>query len=223
MDYLLVFLFGCAVGAAELVSRHSDHRWGALKTGPSAAYLALNGVLSLSALLVIHYARPAWLGYSGTGDDPPNLLWVVLPAGFGAAAFFRSAIFKLKTNDGDMAVGPAIIFDVFLNSIDESVDRIIGVQRVREVSEIMKDVDFDKACKSLPTLSFSTLRRLSDDAQRQFAFQVDQLIKNQAGLNEKAKTLSLALSIMNLTGKPILTECVSQLGDTIKVQSPHGP
>src|SRR5271165_4093006 len=110
-----------------------------------------------------------------------------------------------------MAVGPAIIFDVFLNSIDESVDRIIGVQRVREVSEIMKDVDFDKACKSLPTLSFSTLRRLSDDAQRQFAFQVDQLIKNQAGLNEKAKTLSLALSIMNLTGKPILTECVSQL------------
>ena len=57
----------------------------------------------------------------------------------------------------------------------------------------MKDVDFDKACSSLPTLSFSTLRRLSEDAQRQFAFQLDQLIKNQNGLNEKAKTLSLGL------------------------------
>jgi hypothetical protein len=58
MDYLLVFLFGCAVGAAELVSRHSDHRLRAMMTAPSLGYLFLNGILSVFTLLVVHLAGP---------------------------------------------------------------------------------------------------------------------------------------------------------------------
>jgi hypothetical protein len=213
-----VFVFGVCVGAAELMSRHSDHRLRAISTVPSLGYLFLNGMLSVFALLVIDYARPEWLGFKTAADGTvktPETLWIVLTAGFGAATFFRSSIFKLKTPDGDMSIGPAIIIDVFLNVIDESVDRIIGQQRLIEVSGLMMDVDFEKAAKNLPTFSFAALRRLPPDAQQQFAFQLKQLI-DSADLDPKVRAVSLGLSIMNLTGKPILTQAVKQLGNAIK-------
>lgn len=217
-NFGLVFLFGCLVGTAELVSRHSDHRLRAITTVPSLMYLALNGALSILALIVIDYVRPAWLGYASgnTGPlEPPANIWIVLTAGFGAATFFRSSIFKLKTQDGDMSIGPAIIVDVFLNVIDESVDRVIGKQRLIEVSRIMDHVDFTKAAKSLPTFCFAGLRRLSPDVQRQFAFQLKELLDAQ-DMTGRVKSVSLGLAVMNLTGMPILTEAVRQLGDEIK-------
>lgn len=208
-----VFLFGCLVGAAELTSRHSDHRLMAISTMPSCAYLFLNGVLSLSALLLMDYIKPAWLGYKeGSG---PDYVWVVLASGFGAAAFFRSSIFKMKTPDGELAVGPALVIDIFLNVIDESVDRVIGRQRLREVSQIMQDVDFRKASLNLPTYSFAALRRLSPEAQQQFAFQLKQLAE-RSDLDPHVSAVSLGLSIMNLTGKPILQQAVTELGAVIK-------
>ncbi|MDR3462351.1 MAG: hypothetical protein P4L76_08560 [Beijerinckiaceae bacterium] len=218
MNLALVFLFGCLVGAAELISRHSDHRLRAISTVPSLAYLLLNGLMSVFALLVINYVRPEWLGYKTDASgivQSPESIWLILAAGFSGATFFRSSVFKLKTPDGDMSIGPAIIIDVFLNVIDESVDRIIGQQRLIEVSAIMDGVNFDKAAKNLPTFSFAALRRLSPDAQQQFAFQLKQLA-DRTELDPKVRSISLGLSIMNLTGKPILTQAVTQLGDTIK-------
>jgi hypothetical protein len=212
-----VFAFGVLVGAAELMSRHSDHRLRAISTAPSLGYLFLNGMLSVFALVVINYARPEWLGFKTAPDGTvttPNHLWIILTAGFGAATFFRSSIFKLKTPDGDMSIGPAIIIDVFLNVIDESVDRIIGQQRLIEVSSLMMNVNFDKAAKNLPTFSFAALRRLPPEAQQQFAFQLKQLVDN-VDLDPKVRAVSLGLSIMNLTGKPILTQAVKQLGESI--------
>lgn len=218
MAYIFVFIFGSAVGAAELISRHSDHRLTAITTGPSIAYLILNGLLSIFALVVIGLVHPSWLGYNvdaaGKVSQPDQLVWVILTAGFGAAAFFRSSIFKIKTTDGDLAIGPSIVIDVFLNVIDESVDRIIGQQRIKEVSVIMQKIDFAKAHTGLPTLCFATLKRLSPEAQTQFAFQLKQLVDAQNVTNE-VKVLSLGMSIMNLTGKPILEECVSQIRSTI--------
>lgn len=221
--FVLVFIFGCIVGAAKLISRHSDYRFHALVTAPSLGYLSLNGFLSISALLAIDYLRPAWLGYEvgnqGEVTHHPDTIRLVLTAGFGAAAFFRSSLFKLKTQDGEIAVGPAIIIDIFLNVIDEAVDRVIGNKRLTDVQSIMMDVDFAKASGSLPTLCFASLKRLSPEVQRQFAVQLKELVE-APNLNEKVRSISLGLTIMNLTGQPILREAVRQLGDDIKHKPP---
>lgn len=214
MNYIYVFFLGCLVGGAELTSRHSDHRLTAMFTGPSLAYLFLNGLLSLSALCLLDRLHPAWAGFGDDGHKPDDLR-LVLIAGFGAAAFFRSSLFKLKTPDGDVAVGPALIFDTFLGIIDESVDRTIARKRLLEVSQIMLGVDFDKAAKNLPTFCFAALHRLTPDAQQQFAFQLKQLI-DTPGLSPKVKAVSLGLSIMNLTGKPVLEKAIESLGNDIK-------
>ena len=83
------------------------------------------------------------------------------------------------------------------------------------MTEVMQNVDFSKASKSLPTLCFASLRRLSPEVQRQFALQLKELV-DDPNMNGKVRALSLGLAIMNLTGKAILLEAVHQLGDDIR-------
>ena len=91
-----------------------------------------------------------------------DLLKTVLLVGFGAAAFFRSSFFKLRTNDGELSVGPGLIIEVFLKVIDEAVDRNLGETRLDDVTKIMQGVSFTKAKTELPTLCFGALRRLAN-------------------------------------------------------------
>jgi hypothetical protein len=99
--------------------------------------------------------------------------------------------------------------------IDEAVDRVIGNKRLTDVAAIMGQVDFAKAAKSLPTFCFAGLRRLSPEVQRQFAVQLKELV-DAPDVIDRVKALSLGLSIMNLTGQPILKEAVRQLEADIR-------
>lgn len=209
--YLLVFAAGALVGLAELLSRHRDYPRQAALSAPSFGYLVLNGVLSVVALLIVSLSPPDWLK-SGTALDPVKTVLVV---GFGAAAFFRSSFFKLRTPDGDISVGPGLIIDVFLKVIDDAVDRKLGEQRLDEASTIMAGVNFAKAAKALPTYCFAGLRRLSPEAQQQAALQIKAL-NDASDMDDQTKAVALGLAIMSLTGRPILQKAVTQLGPRIR-------
>src|SRR5437016_11596205 len=98
--YALVFLIGALVGLAELLTRHKDYPWRAATSIPSIGYLVLNGLLSMLALLICKLSPPNFLLADNGELDPVK---TVLLVGFGAAAFFRSSVFKLRTPDGDLS------------------------------------------------------------------------------------------------------------------------
>ena len=210
---------GVMVGVAELLSRHRDYPLLAISTLPSLGYLALNGILSLMALLVLGIWRPEWVlvgAPTASSPMPPlDVLKASLVAGFGAAAFFRSSLFKVRTPDGDLSFGPAIVIDVFLRVIDDGVDRTLGAKRLDDVAAIMQGVNFEKAARSLPTYCFAALKRLSPEAQQQFAFQIKAL-QDAPNIDPAAKTTSLGLAIMTLVGRAILQKAVKQLGASIR-------
>ena len=209
--YALVFVAGALVGLAELLSRHKDYPRKAAFSTPSLGYVVLNGALSMLALLIVSLSPPDWLK-SGADLDPVKTTMVV---GFGAAAFFRSSFFKLRTPDGDLSVGPGLIIDVFLKVIDDLVDRRLGELRLDDGSSIMADVDFARAAKTLPTYCFAALHRLSPEAQQAFAIQIKAL-SDATDIDQDSKAVALGLAIMSLTGKPILAKSVEQLGPRIK-------
>src|SRR3954471_18151375 len=68
--------------------------------------------------------------------------------------------------------------------------------------------------KALPTYCFAGLRRLSPEAQQQAALQIRSLSELN-DMDDRAKAVALGLTIMSLTGKPILKKGVDQLGDRI--------
>jgi hypothetical protein len=195
--------------------RHRDYPGQAIFSIPSLLYLLLNGVLSMLALLVVKLSPPEFLK-DGSNLEPVK---TVLFVGFGAAAFFRSSFFKVRTPDSDISVGPGLIIDVFLRVTDDLVDRSLGVKRLEDVSKIMAGVSYSKAAKVLPTYCFAALRRLSPEAQQQFAIQVKALA-DAADIEEDTKSVPLGLAIMSLTGLPILTNAVEQLAKTIKSNPP---
>jgi hypothetical protein len=195
-----------------LLTRHKDYPARAASSAPSIGYLLLNGVLSVLALLVCQISPPDFLKNGSELDS----LKTVLVVGFGAAAFFRSSFFKLRTPDGDISVGPGLIIEVFLHVIDDSVDRTLGERRLDEVSEIMDGIDFTKAAKALPTYCFAALKGLAPEAQQQFAIQIKALA-DATDIDNQTKSMSLGLAIMALTGKSILKKAVDKLRPTIKI------
>jgi hypothetical protein len=210
--YALVAIAGILVGTAELLSRHRDYPVRAISSGPSIGYLALNGVLSVTALAIVNLSPPQWLLTAGGELDPVKTALVV---GFGAAAFFRSSFFKLRAPEGDISVGPGLIIEVFQRVIDGAVDRKLGEQRIDDVSAIMAEVSFAKAAKALPTYCFAALRRVSPEEQQQLAIQIKAL-GDASDLDEDARVVALGLAIMSLTGKQILDKAVKHLGARIK-------
>jgi hypothetical protein len=73
--YIATFAAGASVGLAELLSRHRDYPLRAATSGPSLAYMVLNGLLSVMALLVCELWRPTWLleaAPSSANPTPPR-------------------------------------------------------------------------------------------------------------------------------------------------------
>ena len=209
--FLLVFAAGAVVGLAELLSRHRDYPVNAAFSLPSLFYVLLNGGLSVLALVIVSLLPPDWLKNGADLDT----LKTTLAVGFGAAAFFRSSFFKLSTPDGEVSVGPGLVIDIFLEVIDDSVDRMLGERRLDDATRIMKDVVFTKAQTVLPTTCFAALKRLSAESQQQAALQIRALSAN-ADMDEQSKAVALGLAMMSLTGKQILQKAVSYLGPRIK-------
>lgn len=214
LTLISVALFGAFVGAVELMSRHRDHRFRAIATLPSFVYIFMNSLMSLSALFVIAHQKPLWLGY--TANDPPSdPTFVILTAGFSAAAFFRTSIFKLRVGDTDLSVGPAMVLELFLNVIDEAVDRSIGERRLIEIAALMQGLDFKRAANNLPPVCFAALSRLSTDAQRGFGMELVALEEDRDA-SDQAKLMSLGLALMKCTGRPILQAGIRQLHTNIQ-------
>ena len=219
--YIAASAIGVVVGAAELVSRHSDRPLSALQVGWGVFYLVLNALFSLVATLLIDVLRPTWITWPATGTlDVGSAAWltVVAAAGFGSAAVFRSGIMKVRGADGEVTLGPGAVADVFLKMADDAVDRTLGVWRIDEVSATMAGVDFDLAKEVLPPYCFAALRRFGADQQAEFA---RQLVALEAATGDNAtKTELLGLALIGVVGPKIVLKAVTRLGNRIRLPPP---
>src|SRR5260370_40563829 len=138
-------LFGALVGLSEILSRYRDEPVLASTTGAGLSYLLLNAVIALAAFAVLRrYAS----GIFPVIKDDPFMTAVV--AGFGSMTIFRSKLFTFRTPDGkDYAIGPAIVLETILKTIDQKIDRERAIDRQKMVAFSMRDlVDFYKTAKN---------------------------------------------------------------------------
>jgi hypothetical protein len=214
LDYLIVAVFGAAIGATELLSRYRDAPFKSLR-GPSAiAYIALNllsavGALWLSRLFDVTY-----------GIDPAaeaeRLRWAqVFAAGFGAMVILRSSIFSLNIGDQTVSIGPSSILDALLGILDREVDRRRAQDRADEVLRIAKDISFRNAKEQLPIVAFALMQNVSRDEQDKVINKMFGLEK-QAGMSDKAKAQALCLALMEIVGDKVLDKAVTMIKKEIK-------
>jgi hypothetical protein len=170
--------------------------------------MILNVAACLICLVVLDRIRPSWL-FSSNQDGDVQQLYLILAAGFGAAALFRSSLFKLKSPDGDVAVGPSILLDTLLAASDRGVDRTIAAPRGEKVSDVMKDVSFDRAKAALPAYCFALMQNIGPQEQKAFADQVNSL--SATPMADRVRALNLGLALINLVGENVLRRAVVDL------------
>ncbi|MCI0598474.1 MAG: hypothetical protein L0Y50_08600 [Beijerinckiaceae bacterium] len=218
--WLWVALIGFAVGTVELVSRYRDNPLRAVTTFPALIYIALNVAAGIIVLAVLNIVRPDWLFTSGPSETESKEQWLylVLTAGFGAVALLRSSLFKLKGQDGDVAIGPSFVLDTLLNASDRGVDRVVASPRGQAVAALMKDVSFERARNALPTYCFALMQNVAPQEQKVIADQVNALAN--ASMDDRIRALNLGLALLNVVGERVLSGAVKDLGDLIKGDPP---
>lgn len=141
LNVIFVFLFGSLWGLAELLLRYKE--WNYLfnyqknkkkekkdkninnieiKTtntevsvgGYVIAYIILNGIISIIALLLIKF-------FANSKLDVINGVDIII-AGFGGMVILRSSMFSIKHNKKDIEIGLATIVQIFLDTIDRKIN-----------------------------------------------------------------------------------------------------
>lgn len=214
LDWFVTGLFGALIGAGEIISQFRDEPDDALRTIPALGYMLFNALASVFALAVIRV-----FGWTMGVQDPAMTGWAqVVVAGFGAMALLRASIFNVRDGERVITIGPSRFLEIVLASVKDSVDRKRAEQRGVSVSQIMKDVDFQKAWVALPAYSFGLLQNLPQEEQDKFGKKMA-LLAN-APMSDRVKSLLLGLSLMNLVGEKVLATAVKNLDEEIRPTPP---
>lgn len=151
-------VFGAFVGFAELLSRYRDEPMKATVNLYGLTYLSFNALISLTAFAVLRqHAESIFPGLQ------ENLFLTTMAAGFGGMALFRSKLFTLRSEEGeDYDVGPAIVLETILRTIDRKIDRLRASLRQQRVFDQMKTLtDFPRTAQYFQAslLSFQNLNQ----------------------------------------------------------------
>jgi hypothetical protein len=209
--YIGVPLTGAAVGATEVIARYRDAPFLAVKTAPARLYVLVNGLAALFAYVLIRNFDFTF------GAEKQITLVQALVASFGSMAFFRSSLFSMKVGETDVAVGPAIFFQVLLFATDRACDRERAEPRSADVTRIMQGVSFELARDALPSFCFELMQNIPASEQQQFRLVIDALASSTK-MRDSVKVLNLGLMLMNTVGHQVLEAAVRALGE--KIQGP---
>jgi hypothetical protein len=209
-----------------LIGRYRDKPTAAVTTLPGLLYIVINGFVSLAAfwLLLTRQLGSFVTGPTGpTGPTgaPATMLYTVLLAGFGSMAFFRTSLFSVRVRDTDVAVGPAVVFQVLLRAADRACDRERAGPRAKSVKAIMQGVNFSKAKVQLPFHCLALMQNVSADE----ASQMNQAVAaiESAMLSDEVKSYNLGLLLMLYVGEDVLREGVAVLRNVIAVPGADEP
>jgi hypothetical protein len=202
--YLALFI-GASVGAAELVSRYRDEPVVALAQPAGGIYLAIMGLTSFAAyLLLINYTDEL---VPAAGDD--QLLLAII-AGFGAMALLRSKFFTLRTDQGDdIALGPDAAVSAFLNAADRNVDRHRADQRL---DLVMKETAFPyqpTRAKAFLEIQLAAFQNLSEGEKREFKSTIDTVFSS--GYSDRLKLQAISYGLLNVTGEDTYRNIIDKL------------
>jgi hypothetical protein len=214
LAYLIVLLFGAAVGAAELVSRYKDRPFRAVGTPPAFFYIVLNAGAAVGALYLIFVFRESFEFGGPAGDEanwpPADLVKAVLLAGFSSLLFFRTSLFKLRVGESDLSVGPSIVLDTLLAAADRAVDRVMAAPRVEIVHKLMAGVSFAKAAVILPAHCLALMQNVSSEEAQRITGVVNSL-RASNDMPDKIKAFNLGLALLTVVGEQVLSTAVTSL------------
>lgn len=216
-------LFGALVGLSEILSRYRDEPLLAATTASGVAYLMLNGFISIAAFAVLR--RYSASVFPAVKDD---LFLTAIVAGFGGMTVFRSKLFTYRATDGkEYAIGPAIVLDTVLRTIDHKIDRRRATERQAKVTAAFSQLnDFDRVSQYIEA-SLNSFQNLTPEEKGEITEVIGEYRKSQ--WPAELKIMALGFAFLNIAGEENFDEVVRNIQAFLATppaqpqQPPHTP
>lgn len=207
---------GVILGGSEILSRYRDQPVSALLSQPGLIYLLTNGIISAVVYgILIHYSEDLIPQVSR------DYLLGAIIAGFGAMAILRSKFFTFTTTGGNqIAVGPDVVAQAYLDSSNRAIDRQRALDRLRLVHDLTQTV-----AKPLPrnpsnmVVSLGAFQSLSTSEQADLQTLLNQ-IYGRADYSDDMKFQASCFAIVNVGGERVLRRIISDLPSPGAQQAP---
>lgn len=209
----LAAAFGALTGLSEILSRYRDEPIKASFNRYGFTYLAFNAIISfLAYLLLVRYAVQLFPAIAG------DWLLRAIVAGFGAMVVMRSKLFTFSASDGqEYAIGPSIVVDTIVKTIDQKIDRKRAADRQKKVCEHLQEVgDFDRAAQYLQA-SLLSFQQLTESQKRDIAAVVSEY--KGSDWDHRLKVMALGFAFLTVAGEENFTQVVANLKAFLSVPS----
>ena len=197
--------FGGLVGLSEILTRYRDEPLRATFNLFGCVYLLLNGLISLAAFALLR--RYAAQIFPAVGDD---LFLTAVVAGFGAMIVMRSKLFTFKSPDGkEYAIGPAIVIDTILQTIDQKIDRLRAADRQERVYQKLRDLtDFEGAASYLEA-SLLSFQNLSSEQKSAISDVITDY--RESSWDDRLKIMAMGFAFLTIAGEENFDQVVDNM------------
>lgn len=226
INFVIVFFFGILWGVLELVINYelkyvgSFHRKHKKKkeeaenddvvldkeesaVGYIILYLLLNGLVSALAYYALKFfSNEAILDINSI--EIPKLII----AGFGGVVVLRSSIFSIPFNGSTLEIGLISVVQALLDKIEKKIKHNIAANRICEIYEIMKDVDYEVAKDELPDLCITYIDGFSDKDSKDLINAIKEINGDLSNIN---KCMQLGREIARYCDVEILKRAIKKL------------
>lgn len=132
-------------------------------------------------------------------------------AGFGGMTVFRAKLFTFRSPDGkEYAIGPAIVLETVLKTIDQKIDRRRATERQAKVFAAMKDLkDFTNTANYMEA-SLQSFQNLTQEQKAEITNVISQY-RTLSGWPDTLKILGLGFAFLNVAGEENFDQVLKNL------------
>ncbi len=194
--YLLTIFLSLLVAVAELFTKFRDEPLEVLKKSPAWLYLLFNMVI---ASITLYMLTKTNLFHAANELD---YLKVGLTAGLGSTILMRSKFLKINLNGQEAAIGPEIIINVFLETLEHAIDRNRALVRKQIVEQCMADIDFAKAKDYVVTTIIASSQTVSAEETKTLIAEAENIATS--ALDTIEKSCALGYLVLDIMGEKFL-------------------
>jgi hypothetical protein len=179
----------------------------------------LNGALSLAAFwLLCRYPSI----FPSLKDD---LFLTSVAAGFGAVTVFRAKLFTFRASDGkDYPVGPAIVLEAVLKTLDQTIDRKRATDRQERVFQQTQGLsDFENTAMYFQA-SLNSFQNLTPQEKADINSVIEEYRSPKtANWPGSLKIMALGFAFLNIAGDENFDEVIGNLKRFLLTLKPAAP
>jgi hypothetical protein len=198
--YLLTIFLSLLVAVAELFTKFRDEPLDVLKKSPAWLYLLFNMVIASITLYML--TKTNLFHAANEAANELDYLKAALTAGLGSTILMRSKFLKIDLNGQEAAIGPEIIINVFLETLEHAIDRNRALVRKQIVEQCMADIDFAKAKDYVVTTIIASSQTVSAEETKTLIAEAENIAAS--ALDAIEKSCALGYLVLDIMGEKFL-------------------